>query len=77
MDQEMNMEKTTIKNLKVTAACLALLGAGITTIVEGGSLGPVGGVFIAVGLGKALTDFVINIKEANMAYETPQVALAK
>ena len=77
MEQEIEKEKTTIKNLKVTAACLALLGAGITTIVEGGSLGPVGGVFIAVGLGKALTDFVINIKEANMAYETPQVALAK
>lgn len=77
MEQEINKEKATIKNLKVTAACLALLGAGITTVVEGGSLGPVGGIFIAVGLGKALADFVINIKEANLSYDVPQMAMAK
>lgn len=77
MEQEIEKEKTTIKNLKVTAACLALLGAGITTIVEGGALGPVGGIAIAVGLGKALTDFMINIKEANLSYEKPELAMAR
>lgn len=77
MEQEMQKEKATIKNLKVTAACLALLGAGITTIIEGGTLGPIGGIAIAVGLGKALTEFVINIKEANLSYEKTELALAK
>lgn len=77
MEQELEKEKAVIKNLKVTAACFALLGAGITTIVEGGTLGPIGGIAIAVGLGKALTDFMINIKEVNLCYEKPELALAK
>jgi len=77
MEQEINKEKVSIKNLKITAACLALLGAGITTVVEGGALGPIGGIAIAVGLGKALTEFVINIKEANLSYESPQIAITR
>lgn len=77
MEQEIEKEKASIKNLKVTASCLTLVGTGITTIVQGGALGPVGGIAIAVGLGKAITDFVINIKEANLSYDAPQVAMSR